>query len=241
MIPDIPRQYLDGTAIDNGMRINFADKIFDVSRENAIKRIVSPNGAKEANVIHLGACDHIQLIDDKIKHNVWLHKLLTDHAEHCVGFDIDPESVAYCNSIGWENIFWLDMVNQYEKVYKILERLPRWDYLIAGEIVEHLDNPVEFLEKLHHRYAGYIDTIVITVPNAFRIHGLDGILHGFECINTDHRYWFTPYTICKIAHRAGFSVKELLYTGVRDVQFDNKQYHLENSLVSTDLILIAGF
>ena len=39
MIPDIPRQYLDGTAIDNGMRINFADKIFDVSRENAIKRI----------------------------------------------------------------------------------------------------------------------------------------------------------------------------------------------------------
>ena len=242
MIPDIPIKYLSGTEINNNGKIYFGDEIFDLYRENAIRRIITKDGDDtSANVIHLGACDHQNLIKEKIRRNVWLHKILTENAAHCVGFDVDAESVAYCNSIGWENIYWLDMIHEYERVYEIIKHVGKWDYLIAGEIVEHLDNPVEFLEKLHHRYIRYVDKIVITVPNAYSIHYLDSVLHGIEGINTDHRYWFTPYTICKIAHRAGFSLREMLYTGTRNLQLNNQNYHFENSLISNNIILIADF
>ena len=189
----------------------------------------------------MGACDHKNLIDNKIRNNTWLHKLLTENSAQCVGFDINKESVDYCHSIGWNNIYFLDMISQYEEVYKKISHVPKWDYLVAGEIVEHLDNPVEFLKVLNEHYKNLIDKVIITVPNAFRVNNVKFSIEGKEGINTDHRYWFTPYTICKVVHRAGFKIEELLYTGNRAISINNRIYPLENSVVSDDLILIAEF
>ncbi len=189
----------------------------------------------------MGACDHKNLIDGKIKRNVWLHKLLTENSARCVGFDIDRESVEYCHAIGWNNIFLADMISEFHKVYPKIIGVPKWDYLVAGEIVEHLDNPVSFLQSLRTQYRDYISRIIITVPNAFKILNAKFAIEGKECINTDHRYWFTPYTICKVAHRAGFSIRELFYVGERNVVINNQVLQLRNSAISDDLILTADF
>ena len=240
MKPNIPQAYLDSTEVNSGGIFDFADNIFDPSRINAIVRLISGiHGG--GGVIHLGACDHKNLIDKKIRDNTWLHKLLTENSVQCIGFDINQESVAYCHAIGWDNIHFLDMISQYKKVYKKISCIPKWDYLVAGEIVEHLDNPVEFLKLLNERYKNFIKKIIITVPNAFRINNVKFAIEGKEGINTDHRYWFTPYTICKVVHRAGFRIEELLYTGTRVVLINNQIYRLEHSVVSDDLILIASF
>lgn len=242
MIPNIPKEYLDGTEVNNGGIFDFSDKIFDPSRINAIIKLISKSiGGGVVSVIHLGACDHKNLIDDKIRRNEWLHKLLTENSSQCIGFDINEESVKYCHSIGWKNIYFLDMISQYEQVYEKISYLKKWNYLIAGEIVEHLDNPVAFLKCLNEYYKNRIDKIIITVPNAFRINNVKFSLEGKEGINTDHRYWFTPYTICKVVHRAGFKIEELLYTGSRLISINNQIFNLDNTVISDDLILIASF
>ncbi len=44
MVLNIPKAYLDGTEINNGGTFNFADELFDVSRINAILRIIHRGG-----------------------------------------------------------------------------------------------------------------------------------------------------------------------------------------------------
>lgn len=41
--------------------------------------------------------------------------------------------------------------------------------LYAGEILEHISNPMEFLSSIKRNYRNEIKRVVITVPNAFRL------------------------------------------------------------------------
>lgn len=44
---------------------------------------------------------------------------------------------------------------------------------------------------------------IITVPNAFSFLRDKKFASRVECINSDHRFWFTHYTISKIMYMAG--------------------------------------
>lgn len=35
------------------------------------------------------------------------------------------------------------------------------------------------------------------------------MLQNSETVNSDHRYWFSPYTICKLIYQAGLNVTQL--------------------------------
>jgi len=72
--------------------------------------------------------------------------------------------------------------------------------------LEHLDNPIDFLSTLKKRYASYIDRVILSVPTAFRIDNYRQAKKTVEVINSDHRYWYTPYTLGKIVTRAGCHV-----------------------------------
>ena len=52
------------------------------------------------------------------------------------------------------------------------------------------------------------DKLIITVPNAFSLENLFFTLSKKECINSDHRYWFSPYTIAKICTLAEIEIEE---------------------------------
>ena len=54
-----------------------------------------------------------------------------------------------------------------------------WDYAVFGEVIEYVDNPIKYS------------------------------LRNIEMVNSDHRYWFSPYTIWKVAHRAGLAVERI--------------------------------
>ncbi len=87
----------------------------------------------------------------------------------------------------------------------------QWDYMVMGEIIEHVDNPVLFLQKLKEKYTPYVKQLVITAPNAFEWANVSHILKNMEVINSDHRFIFTPYTLAKVATRAGFSPTSYAY------------------------------
>jgi hypothetical protein len=75
---------------------------------------------------------------------------------------------------------------------------------VAGETLEHIDNPVLFLKTLRELYKENIDYLLISVPNAFAIKNFVSVFNHLEFINTDHRshlskinFIKTP-TSCKI-------------------------------------------
>jgi len=96
----------------------------------------------------------------------------------------------------------------YKKIPKELAS-EHWDVVVLGEVLEHVDNPVLFLQTLNKQLRFFADTLIITVPNAFRYNNIRYSKRNCEVINSDHRYWFTPYTLLKILIRAGFTVEHL--------------------------------
>jgi len=88
--PDVLK-FLKGDTFQTSLTISLRKSKHDnISREVVITDMV-----KGTKVIHIGCSDHIQVINEKIKTNTWLHKLLTDNSEKCIGIDIDKESIEY--------------------------------------------------------------------------------------------------------------------------------------------------
>jgi hypothetical protein len=84
-------KYLNGENFQKSLTVEIGkSKHRIISREAAITEII-----RNKNVIHIGCSDHIQIINEKIKNNTWLHKLITDNANRCIGIDIDKESIEF--------------------------------------------------------------------------------------------------------------------------------------------------
>ena len=83
-----------------------------------------------------------------------------------MGIDIDSQAVAYLtNELQLNDIFCHDVTR--EPLPPEIADEP-WDYLIAGEILEHIANPADFLQRLTQTLAGNVAALVLTVPNALK-------------------------------------------------------------------------
>jgi hypothetical protein len=159
------------------------------------------------NVVHVGCVDHLALVAEKIRTGTWFHGRLSQVANRCIGIDINREGVAELRSeYDVQNVFYGDVAAD-RNIGAI--RDGTWDYLILGEVLEHVDNPVGFLAAVAANYADRVDRIIVTVPNAFRAGNVRAIFRNQEWINSDHRYWFTPFTLLKVLARAGLAVEAL--------------------------------
>ena len=197
--------YLNGEKFSDGLLIQTVDKVTNPTGRLDFLCDLTEN----RKVIHVGFADHIPLIKGKIRNNMWLHKRLVERAKLCIGLDIDGEAVNYVNSNwSYQNLFCTDIIKD-ELLPVVKENA--WDYMVLGEILEHVDNPIFFLEQILKKYKPYVKELVITVPNAFDLINLRKIFSHKEFINTDHRYWFTPYTLAKNAMQAGYKVSEFHY------------------------------
>jgi hypothetical protein len=153
------------------------------------------------NVLHIGCCDHIPLLPQKIREGTWLHSTLTDVSEKCVGVDIDQNAISQARSIsGLANIIYADITDP-RKPQELEQQ--SFDLAIFGEVLEHIGNPVFFLKTFLQNYGQNVKTIIITVPNALRAGNIRNVFFTRETINSDHRFFFTPYTISKVAWDAG--------------------------------------
>lgn len=198
------QNYINGLNFSNGLTIDIAKKENTIIDRFSILEQLS----KDKKIIHLGCCDHIPLIQNKIKNNIWLHSRLSDNSKRCIGIDINEDGIKYLrNILGYEDVLCGDIIE--DDLKDITEE--HWDYLILGEILEHVDNPHLFLSTIKNKYNGHIDKLIITVPNAFSYQNMRYTFSNKECINTDHRYWFTPYTLAKIAVLAGMQVESFCF------------------------------
>jgi hypothetical protein len=182
--------YLHGRRFSNG-------RIFDLGNrghaERRSDRLIQL--ARGQSILHVGCCDHLPLIDEKRRLGQYLHENLTRVATHCVGVDTNAEGVELLRKTGFPQTYLPEdaprssVINGQEQPY---------DLCLLADVIEHVGNPVSFLSSMKQYQ---FTRLVVVTPNAFRWRNC---LPGGESINTDHRFWFTPYTLCKVLIDAGF-------------------------------------
>lgn len=132
----------------------------------------------------------------------WLHQFLVDRAGRVVGVDILPEAVARMNREGYEalsaNVEELDLGETF-------------DVVMAGDILEHLDNPGQFFDHAaRHLAPGGV--LLVTTPNPITyVRLLRVLMKGQAGANKQHTCWFTAKVLRQLAQRHGLCVADESY------------------------------
>lgn len=194
--------HINGIEFSSGYTLNFGE-----NNKNQINRRIEflEELIKNKSVLHLGCTDHLPLIEKKILNNTWVHKRITESASTCIGIDINKEAISYCHSVGFTNIIYCDIFS--DPLPNKLEN-QKFDFILIGELLEHVDNPVHFLKQISVFFKGKFSEIIITGPNALRWNNSRFNFGNKEVINSDHRFWFTPYTLAKLLARSGLTPQQ---------------------------------
>jgi len=200
-IRDIYLKYLSAELFDQGLG-------FPIHAETNAEPVVTDRFSllerlcAGKRILHLGCADHMALIDKKMSNGTWVHGYLSKISLKCLGIDINRASIDYLqNRLGINNVMYADIT---EEIPVSIKESSPWDIVFLGEMIEHIDNPVHFLQSLGKGLRGCAKELVMTAPNAISWQNYLNVRKGIECINSDHRYWFTPYTLAKVAHEASF-------------------------------------
>lgn len=196
--------------------------------------------ARGKKIIHLGCVDHdAHEVQHKLARGKWLHKLLTDSAGTCLGVDISRPGIDYLHSIGITNTMVADITQPPAELLG-----QRWDYLMIPEVLEHIGSPVAFLAAIHAAFKDNVDAVVVTVPNAFARENFDLARRHHEVINSDHRHWYSPFTLAKVMVDAGFVPVGgcLCKVGVVNrYSFFRNWYFARHPLLRNGIVLVARF
>jgi hypothetical protein len=83
----------------------------------------------------------------------------------------------------------------------------------------------------------------LTAPNPWNRTSKKFLKKNIEIINTDHKYWFTPYTLSKILYEAGYKVEEIMfsYNNLPKYNFIKREMLKHNFLKADSIIIEAIF
>jgi SAM-dependent methyltransferase len=97
----------------------------------------------------------------------------------------------------------------------LIELNERYDTVVAGEIIEHLDDPIQFLKGCHH-ILNPGGKLVLSTPNPY--HPVVVMLERFMIrrffYSADHVYIFLPRFLVRLMEREGFSRVKVLSGGM---------------------------
>ncbi|WP_255580456.1 bifunctional 2-polyprenyl-6-hydroxyphenol methylase/3-demethylubiquinol 3-O-methyltransferase UbiG [Diaphorobacter sp. MNS-0] len=155
-------------------------------------------------VLHVGFADHAPLIARRASDGSWLHALLSRNARICHGIDINATAVDTARSLGFDHVQQLDVFAP--EAPQVLARCAP-DMVLVPDVIEHLPDPAAFLRRLAQCLPEA--EFVVSVPNALSLRNALHSVCGVEHVNTDHRAWFSPFTLLKVLADAGLVGAEL--------------------------------
>lgn len=165
-------------------------------------------------VLHLG-CTNWPYTMHAIESGMLLHSDLAEVASELYGFDFDQEGIDVLQSQGFSNLYRADLER--------LDEVPvdeKFDVIIAGEMIEHLNNPGLFLEGIK-RFMGPETQLVLTTINAyggmrFLIYGLRGSGGTVEPVHPDHVAYYSYSTLKLLLQRHRFNVDQFMFYDLGD-------------------------
>lgn len=196
-------KYIRGEKFSAGLKVDFPGEYFKSGRLKLIENIVSNKA-----VLHIGCADHPPLIQKKVEENNWLHANLERVSKKIVGVDISEKGIDEARKYTKSLLYKANVAEQWSSDLSSHS----FDIAVLGEIIEHVDDPVSFLKQIKKNSNGSVKKLLITAPNAWSFLNIRSLLRGKEYINTDHRFWFTPFTLAKVLDRAGWKASRCWYT-----------------------------
>lgn len=181
-------------------------------------------------VLHLG-CTNYPYTLDAIKNNMLLHFSLEKIASGVYGFDYDQEGIDILVEHGSTNLFRADLEHLDD-----VSLDETFDVIIAGEVIEHLNNPGLFLEGIK-RFMHRDTKLVITTVNAycgmrFLIYGLRGKGGRNEPVHPDHIAYYSYSTLGHLLARHELGVEKFMFydLGTEHRPHNRKIYNLANDI-----------
>jgi len=152
-------------------------------------------------VMHVG-CTDAPMTRAKAATNQLLHQKLGTVCKELIGVDLDAESLDYLrHEHGTANLYCHDI--EHLESFPTQEKV---EVLIAGEVLEHLNNVGLFFESCGTRLQED-GVLLVTVPNALSIKRLMvSFVKRKEHVHPDHTSYFSPSTLLRIAQRHRFRV-----------------------------------
>ena len=199
---------------------------FIEASEDFLARLV-----KDKTVLDVGCAAHSAVRESA--DNSWLHKHLARSARSILGLDILEAEVGELRRRGYNMI-----VGDATKV----TLGEKFDFVVAGELVEHLDNPAAFLRNM----AAHLNEdgrLVLTTPHVFfAYHVIESFLWTpAQRWNAEHVAWYCPFTLGNLLRRNGLEVESCYYfTRSAKLRAILKALHLPcYRLLATSLLVVA--
>jgi SAM-dependent methyltransferase len=157
---------------------------------------------EQRRVIHIGFVD-AGFASMQHESGTWLHAHLARRAKSLVGLDVDADGVRAARELGYE-AYEVDCTRV--DAVKALGLEPA-EVIIAGEVIEHVDDPGLFLDAMRALLADD-GVLVLTTPNASGLLNVAALLAGYEINHPDHVNRFTWLTLSNLLRRRGFEPYE---------------------------------
>jgi len=157
------------------------------------------NTLKNESVLHLGCVDFY--LEDVIKDEKHLHIKLLDITKELYGIDYNKQGLEYLErQYKITNLYY----GNVEKLADI-EINKKFHFILAGELIEHLNNPGLFLEGVQ-KFMDEDSILLLTTPNAYSLKTFAHLFTGYEQIEGDHSLILSFSTALKLLSRYNLKI-----------------------------------
>jgi Methyltransferase domain len=165
-----------------------------------IKYIVS--ACADRRVLDLGAMDETAWAS-KRRSGTWLHEEIARVARQVEGVDNSNIIPIGGLAIAKNALIRQGDIEDLPRLITELDEVP--DIIVAGELIEHLENPLNFLRRFAEipRLSG--SQLILSTPNATALHNFLIGLARRESTHQDHLCILSYKTLTTLCRRAGFS------------------------------------
>ena len=170
-------------------------------------------------VLHLG-CANQPFTKESINSNTLFFDKIEKYASFQYGVDIDGEGVRIMKDSGRANVSVLDVhdENNVQDFLKLMSTINNsFDFILAGEIIEHLPNPGLFIDNLKKIMSSTNSKLIITTVNGFySMRFFWGLLTGVEAVHPDHVAYYSMKTLSRLLELKGLQILEFSYYSISD-------------------------
>ncbi|TAK90868.1 MAG: methyltransferase domain-containing protein [Verrucomicrobia bacterium] len=158
-------------------------------------------------VLHLGCVGFTDAsVEDKVRlARESLHAKLSAVCD-CTGVDLDAVTVEQLRAAG---IFQNVLIGDVERLDDCAGKLPLFDLVVAGDIIEHLSNPGLMLDGVR-RVLKPGGSLLVSTPNALSLPSFLRHVRGTFREGNQHALSFNAITLAQLLERHGYTVAQAL-------------------------------
>lgn len=144
---------------------------------------------------------HKTILDIGATQNPEIHEAIAQKSKHAIAIDINEKGIARFKKKGLE---------AYVMDCQEITLKEKFDYIIAGELIEHLSNPGFFLDGLA-KHLTKNGTIILTTPNISSLLLYILVVAFDKTQDPTHTFYFDKKNLEVLVNRHGLRIVKTIY------------------------------